>query len=89
MIVANWRWAPDAVNQRNGRFYLNGETQIGKIEVPAAANVANLTYTFTTIYNLSVGDYVEIQVWQNSGGALDCQAQPENTPEFMIQRIGY
>lgn len=41
-----------------------------------------------TLYSLAVSDYVELDVYQNSGGALDCDTAVPQTPMFWIQRIG-
>jgi hypothetical protein len=52
---------------------------------PAAANP--VIGTVTTIYDLAVGDYVQVWVYQTSGGALNVQAAPNYSPEFSMSRI--
>ncbi|GAI97483.1 unnamed protein product, partial [marine sediment metagenome] len=52
--------------------------------------VGNVTASLiaATIYDLIVGDYVEVQVYQNSGGPLDVRKLSQISTEFMMQRIG-
>ena len=39
-------------------------------------------------YELSATDYVELRVFQNSGGALDVEDQNEMGPVFGMRRVG-
>jgi hypothetical protein len=41
-----------------------------------------------TLYTLAVNDFIEMQVYQNSGGALLCIYVAGRCPHFMMQRIG-
>lgn len=41
-----------------------------------------------TIWDMSVGDYVEVIVEQTWGGDLNIEANPNHSPEFMMHRIG-
>lgn len=41
-----------------------------------------------TIYDLAVGEYVELRVYQFSGAPLNIVYAPQYSPEFMMQRIG-
>lgn len=38
----------------------------------------------SAFYRLSAGEYVEISVFQDSGGALDCAVSANATPEFTV-----
>jgi len=40
-----------------------------------------------TVWDLAVDEYVEIELWQGSGVALDSKAEAKMAPEFMMQRI--
>ncbi|GAI45580.1 unnamed protein product, partial [marine sediment metagenome] len=42
----------------------------------------------STIYDLSVGDYVELLAFQTSGDVLDVSYAGNYSPEFMMHRIG-
>ena len=41
----------------------------------------------STFYDLAVNDYVEVQVHQTSGGALDIDKSNNYTPEFMMVKV--
>lgn len=87
LIVANIRIvAGGAAGARTLVIRLNGVTQIGRTSISAS----NLTFlrSVSTIYDLAVDDYVEVEVYQNSGGALDVTVNANYSPEFMMQRIG-
>ena len=43
--------------------------------------------TISAIYSLSAGDYVQLVAYQNSGGALNVDAAPNYSPEFMMHRL--
>lgn len=49
---------------KNGSFYTAGAAVVGSTNVIASTPVSKDVY-------LAVGDYVELFVWQNSGGALN------------------
>ncbi|MBA7581334.1 hypothetical protein ES708_23236 [subsurface metagenome] len=46
------------------------------------------SFTLTTVWNMAVGDYVKVAVFQTSGGNLDMESVENYTPHFMMQRIG-
>jgi len=43
--------------------------------------------TISTIYQLAATDYVELQVYQDSGGDLDINASAASSPEFAMVRV--
>ena len=43
---------------------------------------------FTTIYELAVNDYVQMGVYQDSGGNLNLNAVGVYSPAFMMEYIG-
>lgn len=42
----------------------------------------------STLYPMAVNEYVEIEVYQNSGGALNILQLSRYSPDFMMQRVG-
>jgi len=63
----------------------NGTTYIAKHD-KELCNV-NPSFSITTLYNLAVNDYVELFVYQTSGGALDVNQSAQWSPHFAMQRI--
>jgi hypothetical protein len=41
-----------------------------------------------TLYNLAVGDYVELQGYQNSGGNLTAEFETASSPGLMLVWVG-
>lgn len=48
----------------------------------------DIRFAFSTIFGFVAGDYVEVAVYQSSGGPLDIYVDPCYSLEFMMQRIG-
>lgn len=87
LITGNAYFAINATGRRLYRLLLNGATPIA--QVSAGLNNANRIYLVaTTIWDMSVNDYVEFLAWQNSGGNLNVIADSALSPEFSMQRIG-
>lgn len=88
VITAQLRMAANTNGSRTLYINLNGSTIIAMtVELnPTAGDSPMLN--ITTIYNLAVNDYIEMIVYQNSGGALNTRPSANYSPEFMIQRIG-
>lgn len=69
-----------------------------KIDVNAATTIAyegrgsfNLIawgISLTTMYELSINDYITIDVYQSSGGSIDVLTNSDNSPIFAMTRIG-
>src|SRR3990167_715880 len=85
-------WATNAdVDDRCVLFIqLNGATNIASVTLPRAAIMATraMDQSIGTIYDLAVGDYVELVAYQNSGSTLTVSAVSKNSPEFGMARIG-
>lgn len=58
-------WDSDTTGRREVRFLVNGSTQHTVGVVAASTQV---TQNVQKMLVLAAGDYVEVQVWQNSGG---------------------
>lgn len=78
----------NATGARLARLTVNTNELFAGTEF-AGSSAAASKYTFSTIQNLSVGDYVEVLCLQNSGGNLDFVGNgtaPHN--EFSVQYLG-
>ena len=84
LITGAFSFAASAAgSQRSGLVRLNGVTQIGNLD--AQRNGASATsLTISTIYKLAVGDYVELGVFQDTGGSLNVNASGNFSPEFAM-----
>jgi hypothetical protein len=87
LIIGAVSFAVNNTGQRVAHIKLNGSTIIGF--GGGVALVGDYTpIVVSTIYNLAVNDYVELQVTQTSGGALDIVKSNPYSPEFMMVRVG-
>ena len=54
----------------------------------AASPAGGTFFSISTVWDLAAGQYVELWVYQNSGGPLDVLAQVAKSPEFGMSRLG-
>lgn len=87
LIVCTLEFASNATGFRQANFKLNNTTYIGGL-VCVSVTGAGTFVGITTIYNLALNDYIQVEVYQNSGGALNVTTGANYSPEFMIVRIG-
>lgn len=78
--------AAAAGSERIARLLLNGATLIG-IQVVYPLSVDATAMQVTTLYALAVGDYIELQTWQNSGGAINSTPFANGVPELMWVKV--
>lgn len=81
-------FAANATGQRSVQIRLNGTTNIGGDPRVGAAAAGGTRLAANTVYRLSVGDYVELVVFQNSGGALNVTYEGNSSPEFGMTYLG-
>lgn len=86
-IGGNVRFASNATGIRMMRIRLNGATDIAFIQHDAAGG-GSLIEDINTQYVLAVNDYVELEVQQTSGGALNVLKQNAYSPEFYMTWLG-
>lgn len=86
-ITANVEFASGGGNRRLVQILLNGATAIGRVDLAPQSGSASV-YVVSTVYQLAVSDYVEVQVFQDSGGALNVTNTGNYSPEFMMARVG-
>lgn len=87
-IKANLAFAPSAVGIRGLRLLLNGTTIIFQDVRVSSSATASTSIGAATDYQLAVNDYVEMQGFQDSGGALNMNAAANATPEFSMRLVG-
>lgn len=77
-IFGHVTFASAGTDRRFLQILLGGSTSLGAIDVPGGA----LSLSVNTTYALTAGQYVELQVYQNSGGALNVNSTAAYSPEF-------
>jgi len=87
-IFANITWQTPVGSGVFGlRLKLNGKTVIAEQSVPNTAVQYKISMSVGTLYALAAGDYVEVEVFQQSGGMLSIQHIPATSPEFGMGKI--
>lgn len=74
-------FAGNATGGRAAAIKLNGATYLAQDLIPTAAAGLGTGTCVTTTYSLAVSDYVEVYGFQNSGGALNMNSNPNISPE--------
>lgn len=89
IIVAEIWFAHNAAGERQARFVLNGVTSFFFLAFDPT-QVAGLPFVapLATIWDLPVTDFVELQVYQNSGAGLNLDGGVTAQTHFAMQRIG-
>lgn len=80
-IKVHTEWELHATGRRYVFLKLNGATYIGGYDL-STGNVQDIPVS--TEDRLAVGDYVEVEVFQTSGGNLNIVSAAQYTPEFMM-----
>ena len=83
-ITGNVQWAANATGVRDLLIVKNGSTIIARTEVPGSSPVQEVT----TQVNMGTRDFVELQVAQNSGAALNVEALSAWSPVFAMHWLG-
>lgn len=84
-ITANVFFALNATGFRAVNLLLNGTTLIGHTRQQAVAGGASGTaLNISCDYELTAGNYIEVQAFQNSGGNLAVSVLGNFSPEFSI-----
>ena len=84
-ISAQFSFAGNATGNRQARIQKNGAA-LNRTTVTQPSNAAGVASTMhSSILNAAVpGDYFSVEVYQNSGGALDHQ---NNEANFIVPRV--
>lgn len=81
------RFASNGTGFRRLQIVRNG-TGVIVVSEPAPSSVDSLTVGVVKPVALGVGDYIELQARQDSGGALNVVAAAEFSPQFWMVRVG-
>jgi hypothetical protein len=80
LFVATVRFADNNTGTRQFWFYLNGGgTYAPLVMTQNTATTNRWVGTASMIYDMAVGDYMELYAWQNSGGSLTTTSGTDNT----------
>lgn len=86
-ITGQVRWASNATGIRLVFLRVNGSDSIAAVSRLSTGTV-NDDLNVTTVWSLAVNDYVEVCVYQDSGGSLNVTVASNFSPEFMMHRVG-
>jgi hypothetical protein len=89
LIIGNFEFSGnDNTGRRELYIRLNGTTDIGRMNTNtmSVANIPTRMFV-STIYSLSVGNYVELVAFSSAAG-VSGSAASNRSPEFSIQKIG-
>lgn len=81
-------FANNTTGARGLQILLNGATNIAIVRIPTVAGTDVPALNISTVYDLAAGDYVELIAYQTSSGALNVTASGNQSPEFMMHRVG-
>lgn len=79
-------FATNSTGMRGAFFYKNGALAHTIFQISASSSLATY-FGASQIMNLAAADYVELYLYQSSGGALNVQSAAENT-SFSCQYLG-
>lgn len=85
-VGATLQWASNATGYRETIIMLGGTTFIAGVSTPAVNGAVTLQ-TLSTTYPFTAGQYVELRVYQNSGGALNIEQSSSLSPEFWARLV--
>lgn len=92
LLTATVAWFGNATGWRIVSFQINGGGNFpARVSIAPGSAATALYMNLTTIYDLAAGDYVEVQVYQDSGVGLTLfgnVSAPNYSPEFSIHRLG-
>jgi len=88
LVVGTFEWAANAVGQRTSFIYVNANIKYYATVNNMGATVGNITQ-ISGIVDAAAGDYIQLQVFQDSGGALNLIGNNVTyTTNFAIQYLG-
>jgi hypothetical protein len=85
-LLGTYEPTANGTGRRDLMLRVNGATEIARLRGIGNASYAGFSQV-STIYDLAAGDYVEVTVLQDSGGALNSTALTGVTPAFLLMRL--
>lgn len=86
-IGGHVNWANNATGLRLISIRLNGTTLLATQGANAVTTGNSQDQSVVTLGSLALNDYMELMVYQSSGGALNVQAAGNYSPEFWMVRV--
>lgn len=88
LISGGISWASNATGRRGSRYAVNGSAYNASGVLINASAAVGLTYpTDANLVYLTVGDFVELQAFQDSGGSLNTVASNESAARFCVKWV--
>jgi hypothetical protein len=87
-VVGDVAWAEKSTGGRTLAILKNGSTNVGDSSVSVNSGVYGTEEEVTTQVRLSAGDYVVLSGFQNSGGPLNANQDPDYSPVFAMHWLG-
>lgn len=87
LIGGHVYWAFNGTGLRSLRIMLNGSTALGYTE-HVTSSLSGPGQQISTLYNLAANDYVTLNVWQNSGSAVNIETGAAYSAEFWAVWVG-
>lgn len=91
LLIAQAEWAANATGARQLWLLKNGTKQLSRVTQDNVTASNAVRHEVMTIEDMVIGDYVQVQVFQSSGGNLNLQTGSAGgyySPAFMAQKIG-
>lgn len=88
LITSTYVWANNAVGFRATEIVLNGATTIAISAPGGVPDAGPVRMALCTTYKFAANDYVELKVFQSSGGPLAVDSSGNFSPEFSATWIG-
>jgi len=82
----NWG-AAGGTGHRQVTIQLNGSTVLNQVSVDGDALEGNPRQIINGLWEFDADDYIELVVYQNSGGAMNINSNGNYSPEFWASRI--
>jgi hypothetical protein len=87
LVFGTARFASNATGYRGLAIQLNAGNEFARIFI-TPVNGSTTDLTVSTVIDMSATDYVELIVYQSSGGALNVLRNANTSPEFGMMKIG-
>lgn len=89
LMTGTFAYGTAASGLRQSYIRLNGATLLVAVNSGVAGGTTIATvHNPTTLYQLAVGDYVELVAYQDTGGALNVNVFGNFSPEFAMHLLG-
>ena len=89
LIFASNQWGTNSTGERLLELFLNNTTPICRQGMRADAGAGgSVSLSLATVFDLAVNDYLEIRVYQNSGGSLIINPGTSVSPVLGMQLVG-